>query len=191
MKTLGIRVLGDPILRMDTAPVAEVTDELKRLIDDMFTTMYAAEGIGLAAPQVGRMERLAVVDVEGARYVLINPEIVAREGSARAEEGCLSIPDVFGEVERPQRITLRALDADGEPFELAADELLARCIQHEVDHLHGKLFLDYLSVFKRRSALSQWEKLKTDYPGLIRKVIPGAEQKPRSAEHSSTAAGEV
>ncbi len=191
MKTLGIRVLGDPILRMDTAPVAEVNDELKRLIDDMFTTMYAAEGIGLAAPQVGRMERLAVVDVEGARYVLINPEIVAREGSARAEEGCLSIPDVFGEVERPQRITLRALDADGEPFELAADELLARCIQHEVDHLHGKLFLDYLSVFKRRSALSQWEKLKTDYPGLIRKVIPGAEQKPRSAEHSSTAAGEV
>lgn len=191
MKTLGIRVLGDPILRMDTAPVAEVTDELKRLIDDMFTTMYAAEGIGLAAPQVGRMERLAVVDVEGARYALINPEIVAHEGSARAEEGCLSIPDVFGEVERPQRITLRALDADGEPFELAADELLARCIQHEVDHLHGKLFLDYLSVFKRRSALSQWEKLKTDYPGLIRKVIPGAEQKPRSAEHSSTAAGEV
>lgn len=191
MKTLGIRVLGDPILRMDTAPVAEVNDELKRLIDDMFTTMYAAEGIGLAAPQVGRMERLAVVDVEGARYALINPEIVAREGSARAEEGCLSIPDVFGEVERPQRITLRALDADGEPFELAADELLARCIQHEVDHLHGKLFLDYLSVFKRRSALSQWEKLKKDYPGLIRKVIPGAEQKPRSAEHSSTAAGEV
>lgn len=191
MKTLDIRVLGDPILRMDTAPVAEVTDELKRLIDDMFTTMYAAEGIGLAAPQVGRMERLAVVDVEGARYALINPEIVAREGSARAEEGCLSIPDVFGEVERPQRITLRALDADGEPFELAADELLARCIQHEVDHLHGKLFLDYLSVFKRRSALSQWEKLKKDYPGLIRKVIPGAEQKPRSAEHSSTAAGEV
>ena len=191
MKTLGIRVLGDPILRMDTAPVAEVTDELKRLIDDMFTTMYAAEGIGLAAPQVGRMERLAVVDVEGARYALINPEIVAREGSARAEEGCLSIPDVFGEVERPQRITLRALDANGEPFELAADELLARCIQHEVDHLHGKLFLDYLSVFKRRSALSQWEKLKKDYPGLIRTVIPGAEQKPRSAEHSSTAAGEV
>lgn len=191
MKTLDIRVLGDPILRMDTAPVAEVNDELKRLIDDMFTTMYAAEGIGLAAPQVGRMERLAVVDVEGARHVLINPEIVAREGSARAEEGCLSIPDVFGEVERPQRITLRALDADGEPFELAADELLARCIQHEVDHLHGKLFLDYLSVFKRRSALSQWEKLKKDYPGLIRKVIPGAEQKPRSAEHSSTAAGEV
>lgn len=191
MKTLDIRVLGDPILRMDTDPVAAVTDDLKRLIDDMFTTMYAAEGIGLAAPQVGRTERLAVVDVEGARYTLINPEIISRDGSARAEEGCLSIPEVFGEVERSQRITVRALDADGSPFELAASELLARAIQHEIDHLHGKLFLDYLSVFKRRSALSQWEKLKTDYPGLIRKVIPGAEQKSRSSEHTTTSAGEV
>lgn len=191
MRTLDIRVLGDPILRMDTDPVAVVTDDLKRLIDDMFTTMYAAEGIGLAAPQVGRTERLAVVDVEGARYALINPEIISRDGSARAEEGCLSIPEVFGEVERSQRITVRALDADGNPFELAAGELLARAVQHEVDHLHGKLFLDYLSVFKRRSALSQWEKLKGDYPGLIRKVIPGAELKPRSSEHTTTAAGEV
>ena len=191
MKTLDIRVLGDPILRMETKPVAEVTGELKQLVEQMFTTMYAAEGIGLAAPQVGRTERLAVVDVEGAKYTLINPEIVSRDGSARAEEGCLSIPDVFGEVERPQRVTVRALDIDGKPFELAADELLARCIQHEVDHLHGKLFVDYLSVFKRRSALNQWEKLKSNYPGLIRKVVPGAEQKPRSAEHTPTAAGEV
>ncbi|HUR92759.1 MAG TPA: peptide deformylase [Gemmatimonadaceae bacterium] len=191
MKTLDIRVLGDPILRMETEPVEEITDELRKLVEEMFTTMYAAEGIGLAAPQVGRAERLAVVDVDGARYALINPEIVARDGSARAEEGCLSIPDVFGEVERPQRITVRALDIDGQIFELPADELLARCIQHEVDHLHGKLFLDYLSVFKRRSALNQWEKLKSGYPGLIRKVVAGAEQKPRSAEHSPTAAGEV
>lgn len=191
MKTLDIRVLGDPILRMETTPVAEVTDDLRRLMDDMFTTMYAAEGIGLAAPQVGRTEMLAVVDVEGAKHALINPEIVVRDGSARAEEGCLSIPEVFGEVERPQRIVVRALDADGKRFELAADELLARCIQHEVDHLHGKLFIDYLSVLKRRSALSQWEKLKSNYPGLIRRVVPGAEQNPRSAEHSPTAAGEV
>lgn len=191
MKTLDIRVLGDPILRQDTVPVAEVTDELRRLVEDMFTTMYAAEGIGLAAPQVGRRERLAVVDVEGAKYALINPEILTREGSARAEEGCLSIPDVFGEVERPQRVTVRALDVEGRQFELAADELLARAIQHEVDHLHGKLFLDYLGVFKRRSALAQWDKLKKDYPGLIRKVIPGEAQSRRSAEHTPTAAGEV
>lgn len=191
MKTLDIRVLGDPILRVETEPVAEVTGELRQLIDDMFATMYAAEGIGLAAPQVGRTERLAVVDVEGAKYALINPEIVAREGSARAEEGCLSIPEVFGEVERPHQITVRALDAGGKPFELAADELLARCIQHEVDHLHGKLFVDYLSVLKRRSALNQWEKLKGNYPGSIRKVVPGEQQKTRSAEHTSTAAGEI
>ena len=191
MKTLDIRVLGDPILRQDTTPVAEVTDELRQLIEDMFTTMYAAEGIGLAAPQVGRTERLAVVDVEGAKYALINPEILTREGSARAEEGCLSIPDVFGEVERPHRVTVRALDVEGSQFELAADELLARAIQHEVDHLHGKLFLDYLGVFKRRSALAQWEKLKKDYPGMIRKVIPGEAQSRRSAEHTPTAAGEV
>jgi peptide deformylase len=191
VKTLDIRVLGDPVLRQDTAPVAEVTDELRQLVEDMFTTMYAAEGIGLAAPQVGRTERLAVVDVEGAKYTLINPEILTREGSARAEEGCLSIPDVFGEVDRAQRITVRALDVEGRQFELAADELLARAIQHEVDHLHGKLFLDYLGVFKRRSALAQWEKLKKDYPGLIRKVIPGETQSPRSTEHTPTAAGEV
>jgi peptide deformylase len=191
VKTLDIRVLGDPILRQDTVPVAEVTDELRQLIEDMFTTMYAAEGIGLAAPQVGRTERLAVVDVEGAKYTLINPEILTREGSARAEEGCLSIPDVFGEVERPQRITVRALDVEGRQFELATDELLARAIQHEIDHLHGKLFLDYLGVFKRRSALAQWEKLKKDYPGLIRRVIPGETQSRRSAEHTPTAAGEV
>lgn len=191
MKTLDVRVLGDPILRRETVPVTEVTDDLRKLIEDMFTTMYAAEGIGLAAPQVGRTERLAVVDVDGARYALINPEIVEREGTARAEEGCLSIPDVFGEVDRSQRVTVRALDIDGKPFELAADELLARCIQHEIDHLHGKLFLDYLGVFKRRSALSQWDKLKDKYPGLIRKVVAGAEQKPRSSGHSNSAAGEV
>jgi len=191
VKTLDIRVLGDPILRQDTEPVAEVTDELRQLISDMFTTMYAAEGIGLAAPQIGRTERLAVVDVEGAKYTLINPEILAREGAARAEEGCLSIPDVFGEVERPQRITVRAMDIEGRPFELAADELLARAIQHEIDHLHGRLFIDYLGVFKRRSALAQWDKLKKDYPGLIRKVVPGEAPSPRSAEHTPTAAGEV
>lgn len=191
MKTLDIRVLGDPILRMETRPVAEVTDELRSLVEDMFTTMYAAEGIGLAAPQVGRTEMLAVVDVEGAKHALINPEIIVRDGSARAEEGCLSIPDVFGEVERPQRVVVRALDVEGNKFELEADELLARCIQHEVDHLHGKLFVDYLSVLKRRSALNQWEKLKSNYPGLLRKVVAGAEQKPRSAERSPAAAGEV
>jgi peptide deformylase len=150
--------------------VTEITDELRTLISEMFDTMYAAEGIGLAAPQVGRTERVAVVDVEGAKYALINPEVIATEGSARAEEGCLSIPDIYGEVTRASRVKVRAMNERGEMQDVEAGELLARCMQHEIDHLHGKLFIDYLSVLKRRSAMSQWEKAKADYPGFIRKV---------------------
>jgi peptide deformylase len=103
--------------------------------------------------------------------VLINPEIVSSSGAiAKAEEGCLSIPDVFGDVERPEAIVVRALDRDGKPFEINASELLARCIQHETDHLHGKLFIDYLSVLKRRTALAKWSKQKDRYPGFIRRL---------------------
>src|SRR5215217_7923023 len=105
----------------------------------MFQTMYAARGIGLAAPQVGRLERVAVIDVDDKPLVIINPEIVLREGSAKAEEGCLSIPEVFGDVERASHVVVRALDRDGKEFEVGADELLARCLQHEIDHLYGKL----------------------------------------------------
>ena len=172
MSLLDIRVLGDPILREETMPVGEVTDELRRLIDDMFETMYAAKGIGLAAPQVGRRERLTVIDLEDAPYVLINPEIVERAGTAKAEEGCLSIPDVYGDVERASHVVVRATGRDGKPFEIEATDLLARCIQHEIDHLHGKLFIDYLSVLKRRSALAKWTKEKEKYPGLIRRITP-------------------
>jgi peptide deformylase len=168
---LDIRVLGDPVLRKETTIVANVDDEIRKLVSDMFETMYAAEGIGLAAPQVGRTERVTVMDVQGQRYALINPEITTREGSDRAEEGCLSIPDIFGEVERATSVTVQALDENGNPIEVRGTELLARCMQHEIDHLHGKLFLDYLSVLKRRSAMSKWEKLKGDYPGFVRKVI--------------------
>jgi len=169
---LDIRVLGDPVLRQETRPVAAVTDELRRLIDDMFATMHAAKGIGLAAPQVGRLERVAVVDVDGGKQpiVLVNPEIAASSGTAKAEEGCLSIPDVFGDVERPAEVVVRALDREGRPFEMPATELLARCFQHEIDHLHGKLFIDYLSVLKRRSALAKWAKQKDRYPGFIRRL---------------------
>lgn len=170
MKILDIRVLGDPVLRKETTPVAEITDDLRSLISEMFNTMYAAEGIGLAAPQVGRTERVAVVDVDGAKYTLINPEVVSTEGSARAEEGCLSIPDIYGDVTRASTVVVRATNENGEIFEVEASELLGRCMQHEIDHLDGKLFIDYLSVFKRRSAMSQWEKNKGDYPGFIRKV---------------------
>jgi peptide deformylase len=168
---LDIRVLGDPVLRKPTKRVTEVTDELRKLISDMFETMYAAEGIGLAAPQVGRIERLAVVDVDGAKYVLINPEILTSDGAREtAEEGCLSIPDIYGDVERPGTVTIRATDENGKEYEATGSELLARCFQHEIDHLDGKLFLDYLSPLKRKAAMSKWEKEKSQYPGFIRKV---------------------
>ncbi|MFN2601670.1 MAG: peptide deformylase [Gemmatimonadaceae bacterium] len=170
MSILDIRVLGDPVLRKETEIVEDVNDDIRKLIDDMFETMYAAEGIGLAAPQIGRTERITVMDVEGAKFALVNPEIIDRQGSVRGEEGCLSIPDVFGEVERSNTVTVRAQNERGEEIEIIGNELLARCLQHEIDHLHGKLFLDYLSVLKRRAALAKWETVKDTYPGLIRKV---------------------
>ena len=173
MALLDIHLLGSPVLRERTAPVAEVTDEVRRLAEDMFETMHAAKGIGLAAPQVGRRERLFVAEVEeGERLVLINPEIVLAEGKAKGEEGCLSIPEIYGEVERAARVTVRALDRDGRPFEVEGMGLLARCLQHEIDHLHGKLFIDYFSFLKRRSALSKWEAEKVKYPGFVRKLTP-------------------
>ena len=177
MSVLDIRVLGDPVLRKPTKRVTEVTDELRQLIADMFETMYAAEGIGLAAPQVGRTERLAVVDVEGNKFTMINPEVIERTGDIdKAEEGCLSIPDIYGDVERPFTVTIRAMNENGEQYEATASELLGRCFQHEIDHLDGKLFLDYLSPLKRKAAMTKWEKAKTEYPGFIRKVkaeVPG------------------
>lgn len=171
MSLLDIQVLGSPVLRVDTRTVTEFTDELRQLANDMFETMHAAQGIGLAAPQVGRDSRMAVIDVHGARYVIINPEVIFEEGEERAEEGCLSIPDVYGEVDRARKVIVRAQDLEGASFEIEADDLLARCLQHEIDHLHGKLFIDYLSLFKRRAALALWEKSKAKYPGNIRKLV--------------------
>ncbi|MFL5606898.1 MAG: peptide deformylase [Gemmatimonadaceae bacterium] len=170
MSILDIRVLGDPILRQATTPVAGMTDDLRRLITDMFDTMHHARGIGLAAPQVGRTERLAVVEVDDVRLVLINPEVVERSGKAKGEEGCLSIPDIYADVERPATVTVRALDENFEPYEVEASELLARCLQHEIDHLDGKLFLDYLSVLKRAAALAKWKLQQDKYPGYVRRV---------------------
>ena len=171
MAILDIRVLGDPILRQATTPVTEITDDVQRLIDDMFQTMHHARGIGLAAPQVGRLERLAVIDLGDDPFVIINPEIVeSSSGKAKGEEGCLSIPDIYADVERPRTITVRAMDRHGKTFERDATDLLARCLQHEIDHLDGKLFLDYLSVLKRAAAIAKWKLKADDYPGYIRRV---------------------
>ena len=171
MSILDIRVLGDPILRQSTVPVQEITDELRTLVAEMFETMHHARGIGLAAPQVGRSERLAVIEIEGEPLVVINPEIVeTSSGKVKAEEGCLSIPDIYADVERPKDVVVRAMDLDGKTYEVQATELLARCLQHEIDHLDGKLFLDYLSVLKRTAALTKWRLNQDKYPGFIRRT---------------------
>ena len=133
---------------------------------------------------MGHTARLAIVDVEKNPVVLINPELVSEEGTDRAEEGCLSIPDIYGDVDRATRIRVRALDRTGQPFEMEATGLLARAVQHEIDHLHGKLFIDYLSYLKRRNALAKWEGMKEKYPLLLRRIsaadIPRASRSRRN-----------
>src|SRR6185312_6606226 len=175
MSILPIRILGDPVLREETRPVEVFTPELQQLIDDMFETMHAARGVGLAAPQVGRLERVNVVEVREQRYVLVNPEIVEREGTIKWEEGCLSIPEMYGDVNRSARVVVEALDREGRPFTVEGTELLGVCLQHEIDHLHGKLFIDHLSLLKRKKLLTEWEEEKPKYPGFIRIVVEGEE----------------
>ncbi len=172
MSLLDIHVLGSPILRQETERVDQITAELRRLVDDMFETMEKAKGVGLAAPQVGRRERLCVVDADDTRLVVINPEIVHHEGGiVRGEEGCLSIPEIYADVDRHARVTVRAQDIDGNWYEVEGANLLGRCLQHEIDHLHGKLFTDRLSLLKRRAAMKQWDQEKLQYPRNLR-VLP-------------------
>lgn len=155
----GLRKVASPV---EAERLADPT--FQRLIDDMFRTMYEAPGIGLAAPQVNVLQRFMVIDVSEGRdqpLVFINPVIRERSVDLRMhQEGCLSIPGVFAEVTRPDGIVVEALDRHGKPFELRVDGLLATCVQHEVDHLDGKLFIDYLSPLKRERALKKLEKLR-------------------------------
>ena len=171
MSLLDIHVLGSPILRQETERIETITPELRRLVDDMFDTMHAAKGVGLAAPQVGRRERLAVVEVDDVKLVVINPEILLSEGAVKGEEGCLSIPEIYADVQRFAAVTVRAQDIDGVWYEVSGTELLGRCLQHEIDHLHGRLFTDRLSLLKRRKAMKEWEDEKLNYPKLLR-VLP-------------------
>lgn len=152
MALLDILHYPDPRLRTKAQPVTEFDDALKTLVADMAETMYAAPGIGLAATQVDRHIRLIVIDISEDKndlLVLINPEILTQSGSTEFEEGCLSVPDIYAPVQRAESVTIRAQDVQGNTFELQADELLAICIQHEMDHLDGKVFVDYLSRLKR------------------------------------------
>lgn len=172
MALLDIHVLGSPILRRETQLVQQMTTELRQLVTDMFDTMYAAKGIGLAAPQVGRSERIAVLDVDKHPIVLVNPVITVRQGKSRREEGCLSIPDIHYEVERAGKVVVQGLDVDMQPITLEGADLLGTCLQHEIDHLHGKLFLDHLSILKRRQAMRDWDEEKDQYPELLRRLTP-------------------
>jgi peptide deformylase len=161
MAILNILHYPDPRLRIKALPVESVDDEIRRLAADMFETMYTAPGIGLAAPQVNVHKCMLVADVSETRdhpLCLINPEILSKAGTAQREEGCLSVPGVFDVVERAEWIRVRALNLEGETFELEADDLLAVCIQHEMDHLKGRLFVDYLSSIKRQRIRKKLEK---------------------------------
>jgi peptide deformylase len=162
MSVLQILHFPDDRLRIVAKPVKEVNAEIQQIVDDMFETMYAEEGIGLAATQVNIHQRIIVIDVtddKSQQLVLINPELLEQSGETGIEEGCLSIPDQRGLVPRAANVKIRALDRNGESYELEADELLAICIQHEMDHLIGKLFVDYLSPLKRQRIRQKMEKL--------------------------------
>ena len=161
MAILDILRFPDPRLRNIAKPVEAVDQGVRKLVDDMFETMYAAPGIGLAATQVDVARRIVVIDVSDDKsqpLCLINPEILERVGEEEMDEGCLSVPGVFETVTRAERVCVRALDRQGESFELEVDGLLAVCIQHEIDHLDGKLFVDYLSNLKRQRIRKRLEK---------------------------------
>lgn len=167
MALLPILEFPDPRLRTRAQPVTEVDAALRKLIDDMLETMYAAPGIGLAATQVNVHKRLLVIDISEKHnepLALINPEIIMRDGVEETEEGCLSVPGIYDKVRRAEKIRVRALDRNGKQIELDADGLLAVCIQHEMDHLEGKLFVDYLSDLKRTRIRKKLEKERREAP---------------------------
>ena len=170
MTTLNILHFPDPRLRNVAQPVEQVDDDVRQLVDDMFETMYAAPGIGLAATQVNVARRIVVIDISEEKdqpLCLINPEILELDGVEEMEEGCLSVPGVFERVQRAEQVKVAALDRAGKPFELQADGLLAVCIQHEIDHLDGKLFVDYLSQLKRTRIRKKLEKEQRQSPAAV------------------------
>ena len=161
MAKLDILHYPDARLHTIAKPVAAVDARIRKLVDDMAETMYAAPGIGLAATQVNVHERVVVIDISETHddlLVLINPEIIAQSGTEESEEGCLSVPGIYDRVKRAERVTVRALDRAGKPFELEADGLLAVCVQHEMDHLMGKVFVEYLSGLKRNRIKAKLQK---------------------------------
>jgi len=172
----ALHILGSPVLRQKAKAVAQVDDEVRALVGDLFETMHAAKGVGLAANQIGVARRVAVVDVgdeDPPPLVLINPVIVERGDEIEtAEEGCLSIPDIYGDVERQVRVVVEALDRDGTKYRAEAMGYKARAIQHEIDHLDGILFLDHLSAVKRALLVAKWKKSRKGKKGYLKDVTP-------------------
>jgi peptide deformylase len=165
MALLRVRVYPDPDLRRKAEPVVDFGPELRRLVADLWETMEANDGVGLAAPQVGVPLRLAVIAWKGRRFTLINPEILQTEGSEVGEEGCLSFPGIFEKVRRPDRVLVRARDERGEPFEVRVEGFLARAFCHEIDHLDGRLLIDHLSSLKREFVRKRLKRILTDPEG--------------------------
>jgi peptide deformylase len=163
-----IHLLGSPVLRQRSTDVVAVDDEVRAFVTDLFETMDFSKGVGLAANQVGVARRIAVVGVEERRYALINPVIVERAGTVKDEEGCLSIPEIYGDVERAARVVVEAMDEHGVTRRIEGTELLGRALQHEIDHLDGILFLDRVGPIKRRFLVRQWEKSRKGETGYIK-----------------------
>jgi peptide deformylase len=167
MADLKICRYGSDVLRKVAEPVEEITDEIRQLARDMLEKMYDSDGVGIAAPQIGVSKRIIIVDVDPYDpskdpIALINPEIVDRQGQESAEEGCLSVPDIRGEVKRAERVTVEGLDLDGSKVRIEATELLARALQHEIDHLNGVLFIDHLSRLRHRLMKKQLQEIEKE-----------------------------
>jgi peptide deformylase len=168
-----LHLLGSPVLRQRAFEVARADDGVRSLIADLFETMRAAKGVGLASNQIGVARRVAVVSVEDqGEYALVNPVIVESEGAELGEEGCLSIPDIFADVERATRVVVEAADEAGHRRRIEARGMLARAIQHEIDHLDGILFVDRVSPVKRRRLLADWKKSRKGETGYLKDIVP-------------------
>ena len=159
-----IRLLGDPVLRQVAVAVEEIDGKIARMVEDMVPSMYAADGIGLAAPQVGIQKRLFVYAIGEGPQTLVNPEIIESDGEWAFDEGCLSVPGLAFEILRPKEVHVVGRDLDGNEVSIEADELLGRLIQHELDHLDGVLLLDHLDKKQRKAALAQWREIQAEMP---------------------------
>jgi peptide deformylase len=173
MTIRSIHLLGSPVLREKSEDVAEIDDSVKELLRDLLDTMYADDGLGLAANQIGVARQVAVVVTgEEPPLYLINPRLLESDGKTKEEEGCLSLPDLFAEVPRPARVVVETLDMDGNTIRVEAEDIKARAILHEMDHLNGVLFIDHLSPLKRRMLLTKWKKLRKGKQGHLKHLTP-------------------